>query len=327
MKGGMAMDVNESWITVFSRKKSGVGEGSPLAYLKKTCCLIPLTLQLLGPAATAAPPQFNATLSQGFIDNTGQAERTRDIIDDNFTELELGVGYQFEMFQGRLETSARGFVAAMEQYQVEGLSRIGGGGTLGLNWRLTNSPLPPTLRVALRFETEDYDFQQRDSDIYTGSIEFGMNFGPRTVVSVGGKYRDRRARSEVFDINQWSGFLSADVDIGLSWNLSLRAEHIDGDVWSTVQTAPPNGPPVDDIFNLIAASIVLQRDDAFNDALAGEWFVYRLPAERQEYSLNLTRNLGERFKLNFEWLEVRVHGALDNDYDNRVLQASLGFQF
>ena len=273
-----------------------------------------------------SPLQIDTRLSLGFVDNVGQAQRKRDTREDEFAELEVGAGYQTTLFNGRLDASGRGFLTAREHFDVDGLSHWGGGAELGLDWRLTNSPLPPFARLSLRIEGEEYDFKQRDSNVFTGGVEIGANFGPRTVLSAGGEYRDRQSRSKVFDLEQWSGFLNAKVDLGDVWQLGARAEYIDGDVWSSVQVVPPDGPPVDDIFNLIAAASIIQRDDAFNDAFDGDWFVYRLPAKRQEYSVSLSRALGNRLAVSFEWLEVRVQGERNNDYDNRVLQLSLGFQ-
>lgn len=273
-----------------------------------------------------SPLRLDADISLAAVDNVSQAERGRDIVEDEFAEATLGAGYDVSLFNGRLDASGRAFFKGREHADVEGLGNWGGGAELGLEGRFTDSPLPPFYRLLLRAEGEEYDFSQRDSTVYTGRLEVGTNLGPRTVVTLGGEYRDRQARSEVFDLSQWSAFLTGSVDLGNEWQLGARAAWVDGDVWSAVQVELPNGDTVNDIFNLIAAADVIQRDDAFNDAFDGLWFVYRLPAESQEYSLSLSRSFGERYSISFEWLEVRVQGERDNDYDNRILRLSLGIE-
>ena len=272
-----------------------------------------------------SPVSFDASLAVGTIDNLSQAEFSRDIVEDEFAELTLGVGYEVAAFDRRVQAVGRAFFEAREISDVSGLGHWGGGAELNVEALLTRSTLPPFLLASLRAEGQEYDFRQRDSSIYPGSVEVGSNIGPRTVVTVGGEYRDRQARSDVFDLEEWSAFVSLSLDLGSAWQLDLRAAYVDGDVWSSIQAELPNGQPVDDIFDLIAASEVIQRDDAFNDAIDGLWFVYRLPAESQEYSLRVSRRFRERWSVGFEWQEIRVRGDRDNDYDNRILQLSVGF--
>lgn len=273
-----------------------------------------------------SPLSLDASLALGTIDNLSQAEFSRDIVDDEFAGLSLGASYQLPAFTRRIEATGRVFLEGRALSDVSGLGHWGGGAELDIEARLTNAPLPPFLRAQIRAEGQEYEFKQRDSSIYTGRLEIGANFGPRTVVTVGGEYRDRQARSDVFDLSEWSAYLGLSIDLGPAWQLEARAAYVDGDVWSAIQAELPDGSPVDDIFDLIAASEVIQRDDAFNDAVDGLWFAYRLPAESQEYSLVLSRRIAERWLLAFEWQEILVRGDRDNDYDNRILQLSLGFQ-
>ncbi|MBX3707818.1 MAG: hypothetical protein KF911_14395 [Pseudomonadales bacterium] len=274
-----------------------------------------------------SPPQFDVRAAVGTNDNMGQAERGRDIVDDRFFELTAGAGYRLTLFNGWLDATGRGFLAAQRFSKIKGLGHYGGGLELGLEGRLGSSSLPPFYRVLLRAKGEEYDFQQRDSTVLTGSLTVGTNIGPRTTVALGGEYRDRRARSDVFDLREWSAFIDAGYEFAPNWRLGARATYTDGDVWSTIQAVLPDGQPVDDIFDLIAASKVIQRDDAFNDELAGQWFVYRLPATTGKYSLGVTRSINERFALGLEWLEIRVKAKRDNDYDNRLLQLSFDVKF
>ncbi|MEE4300995.1 MAG: hypothetical protein V2J24_16260 [Pseudomonadales bacterium] len=296
-------------------------------FLARLLCALIVSVGAPAQAEPASSPfGFDASIAGASVDNVSQAERGRDIVADEFAEAILGASYTRTLMSGRVDASLRGFLQGREQREVTGLGHYGGGVEISLDTRLTSSPLPPFLRIGLRAEGQDFDFTQRDSDVYTGTVELGTNIGPRAVVSVGGEYRDRQARSEVFDLTQWSAFLGASVDLGSSWQLDARAAYVDGDVWSTARVVLPNGDAVNDIFDLIAAAEVIQRDDAFNDAFDGTWFVYRLPAESQEYSLVLSRTLGQRANIAFEWVEVRIKGERDNDYDNRVLRLSLGFR-
>lgn len=281
---------------------------------------------LAEPQNTESPFSFDLAAAVGTIDNLSQAEFSRDIVDDEFADLVLGANYLLPAFNRRIEATGRLFLEGRALSDVSGLGHWGGGGELNIEARLTNAALPPFLRAQIRAEGQEYQFKQRDSSIYTGRLELGSNFGPRTVVTVGGEYRDRQARSDVFDLSEWSAYLGVSIDLGPAWQLEARAAYVDGDVWSAIQAELPSGSPVSDIFDLIAASEVIQRDDAFNDAVDGLWFAYRLPAESQEYSLVLSRRISDRWSVAFEWQEILVRGDRDNDYDNRILQLSLGFE-
>lgn len=274
-----------------------------------------------------SPPQFDARVEVGIVDNVAQAQLNRDVIDDRLVEANAGVGYGLTVFDGRLDLTGRGFLAGRAQDDVTGLGHWGGGIELGLDGRLTDSALPPFYQVKLRAAGEDYEFKQRDSTIYTGEALVGTNLGVRTTLSAGGGYQRREARSKVFDLTEWSAFIDADVEINPVWSAGLRVIYTDGDVWSSATTVLPNGQPVNDIFDLIAASRVIQRDDALDDAFPGGWFAYRLPATTVEAAASVTRAFGERFAVSIEWIEVRVDARRGIDYDNRVLKLALDVKF
>jgi hypothetical protein len=289
--------------------------------------LLFLIMPLLGASSALAdvllsPLQLDARLALGHNDNMGQAERNRDIVDDQFAEITADAGYRLTLFNGWVDAYGQALVSAQQFADLDGLGHVGGGVEVGLEGRLGKSTLPPFYRVSVRVKGEDYDFKQRDSTIYTGNLLLGSNLGPRTVLAIGGEYRDRQAKSDVFDLSEWSAFIDAGYEFRPTWRLGARATYTDGDVWSTIQAVSPGGQPLDDIFDLVAAAKVIQRDDAFNDAFDGLWFVYRLPATSGKYSLNLSKALSQRMALSIEWLEIRVKAERNNDYDNRLVQIS-----
>ena len=274
-----------------------------------------------------SPAQFDVKVSAGHNANVNQAERSVDIVDDRFLEFSSGAGYRVSFSGGRVDAFGRAFVSAQEFADVKGLGHRGGGLEAGVEGAITNSPLPPFYRLSVRVTGEDYDFKQRDSTVYTGDLLVGANITPRTIVSLGGEYRAREARSDVFDLSEWSVFADLGVEIAPSLRAGLRMTYTDGDVWSTIQAIRPNGEARDDIFDLIAAATAIQRDEAFNAEFEGVWFAYRLPATTGRLSLTVDKTFRERWSVGLQWLEIRVKADRDNDYDNRLFRLSLGLKF
>lgn len=286
-----------------------------------------LSLQpCLSHAGDDGPWQLDAGVTLARNDNIGNAERSRDIVDDNFAILTLGAGYrwQFDMQQSLF---ARGFLETEQLEEVRDLSRYTLGGQLNYRYRINPKPDSLSLQANLIAQVDEYEHSQRDSNIITAQLVASQPIGERVTTSVGVEYRSRDSSGSVWDLNQARGFLSGQFAFRPTWSAYGTYSYIDGDVASTAQTVFKDGTPADDIFGLVSAAKDIEPDKAFNNEFDGNWLAYRLSAFTHTVKLGMKKDFANDFGLDLSVLRVIVNAKEDNEYKNWVYRLSLQKRF
>ncbi len=288
---------------------------------------LPLLLQLsVSHAADNRPWWVDAGVELGRNDNIGNAERSRDIVEDNFATITFGAGYNLQL-DPLQSVSVRGFVETEQVQEVRTLSRYTGGAELSYRLQMNQSPAAPALEAGATAQLDDYDHNQRDSTITTVHLAAIQPIGERAQVSVGIEYQTRDSSGSVWDLNHVRGFLTGDFAFLPGWAAYGSYSYTDGDVASTVRTVFPNGVQAGDIFGLVNAAKDIEPDQAFNEEFSGRWLAYRLAAKTNTFKAGLRKDLGQGVTADLSLVRVLVDAKGDNEYQNWIYRASLQKRF
>lgn len=264
----------------------------------------------------------HADITLGRDDNISRAERSRDQVDDLFAAASISRSLFYQTHPRRLY-SVRGF-AELERFdEISGLDR----NTLGLQglfrWQPSSGFSAPMVELNLMVRNDDFQVEQRDSTVIRSQLFVTRRLTDRVMFSVGGEYQWVDSEGTVFDTRQRRFFINADYQLTQPTAIYGTYSHINGDTISTAQRRFCNGVLADDILGLINAADAIEPDQAFNDALCGDWIAYRLKAQTHALTLGINRALGNRMSIDFSAMGVRVDARGDNEYQRLILQLSL----
>ena len=303
--------------------------------MKKThtqAAALSLCIALFPQAATVlaadSPWQPDIKITAGTNDNLGQAERNRDIIDDNFITLNLGLAYRKDLKPGQLLT-LRTFLETEQWDEVRDMSRLSAGGQVVFDWQPSAGPTAPSFQANVLIRADDYDHKQRDSTIISTQLTATKPISDRFQASLGIEYKQRDSSGTVWDLDHVRGFLSGVFAFRPGWSVYGTYSYIDGDVWSNAQTRFSNGVVAGDIFGLISVSEAIEPDEAFNDAFCGScrWHAYRLEARTNTFEIGINKDIGKDMLLDLSFLKIDVDAKGDNEYDTQVFRVSLQKRF
>ncbi|MEE9491898.1 MAG: hypothetical protein V3W04_00770 [Gammaproteobacteria bacterium] len=276
--------------------------------------------------AAERPWSIDVTIGGGKNTNIGNAERHRDIIDDNFGVVTAGANYVWAF--GPQSVTARGFAEAELLDEISDLSRYTGGGRLIYRRQLNPLPTSASLEASLNAQVDNYDVNQRDSTVASAQVLISKPLFGRANLSVGAEYSYRDSEGSVWDLAHYRGFLNGNVSLLQGWSIYGNYSYIDGEVASTAQTRFSDGSIPGDIFGLIAAAKDIENDDAFNNRFSDRrWTAYSLPATSNAVKLGIKKQFAQGFILDISAFSVWVKAKANNDYDTQVYRASLQKRF
>lgn len=254
--------------------------------------------------------------------NIGNAERSRDIVEDNLLTLVGGLSHSWEF--GPQAVVVRGFLDTQRVDVVDGLSRLSFGGNLLYRRQITPQPTSPFLELGFTLRVDDFDVDQRDSTVSILHATISKALNTSINLSAGLEYQEQESEGTVWDLEQTRAFLGIDIIFAETWSVHGNYSFIDGEVASSAQTIFSDGIPADDIFELIDAAIAIEPDEAFNNAFPGtRWLAYSLSAVTNSFTIGVSKKLPHDFTLDFSYLSVFVDADSSNEYDVQVYRATL----
>ncbi len=273
-----------------------------------------------------APSWFLDTeLTVGYDDNLSQAERERDTIEDHFVEGQLGLIYNHRI-NNHAATSLKGFLSGQAYETARSLSR----GSAGVEWSLRFQPsfgfLSPFYRLSVSAQMDEYEAEQRDSDVIKAQFVATKRITDKFTSSLGAEYRYRDSDGSVWDTEDARAFINGDLMLTKHLAFYSTYSFMAGDVVSSAQVRFCNGLVADDIYGLIQSSTALERDEGLSEDFCGDWVAYRLDATAHTIMTGLNYGMG-RWSLDASMLWASINGEGDNDYYRRIYRLSVLARF
>lgn len=279
-------------------------------------------LALPGQALEREDFRIDADVTISRDDNQSRAERQRDQVQDISASARLNVGY-FQPLGRRALLILSGFGEAERFDDIGPLDRNSIGASLALRWQPSSAFSAPVVEWNLSLQDDDIQVAQRDSAVTRSQLFVTRRFTDRITMSAGGEYRQAASRSDVFDLEDYRVFWNLDYLLMQKYALYFTYSYLDGDVFSSAQRIFCNGTPATDILPLINAATAIDDDDAYNEALCGEWIAYRLDGSTDTFTGGLNMPFGKSASLDVSLMHVRVDAALGNHYERNLVRASL----
>ncbi|GAA3928314.1 hypothetical protein [Litoribacillus peritrichatus] len=269
---------------------------------------------------------YDGEITFGFDDNLSKAQRERDIVEDHFGEASLAVAYH-TVFSGKAAMTVKGFLSGEAFETVDSLNRASAGAEVSFRWQPSLGFLDPIYKLSLTAQVDEYDVDQRDSDVAKVQLATTKRITDRLTATLGGEYRYRDSDGSVFDTEDYRFFLNGDLMVTKTLALYSTYSYLYGDVTSTAQVQFCNGLVADDIYSLLKASTAIEVDEAFNEHFCGSWVSYRLDGQTNAVTVGLNQGFGQNYALDVSALWASVRGDLNNDYYRRIYRATFLVRF
>lgn len=257
-----------------------------------------------------------------FDDNLSQANYERDRVEDISTLFQLDNSVTHQVNPAHMLTFGLFFGAEVYD-DIDPLSH----GTLGFRgaWRSIHKAgfTQPLFEVNLSTQYDDHGVEQRDSQVTQVQFFMTRRFTDRITNTVGGDYRWRDSSGIVFDTEQARVFLNLDYRVWKEVSVYLTGSHARGDVVSSSQIRFCNGVQANDILPLVNAADAIEPDEAFNEALCGEWVAYRGKADTNAGTFGANIPVGHSASLDFSVLYADVESQEEDvGYERTLYRAS-----
>jgi len=291
-------------------------------------CLLMITMMLWSWSVKADAPVFfvDGELTFGYDDNLSQAQRERDTVEDHFLEAQLGMLYNHRV-DFNTAMSFKGFLSGQFFETADSLNR----GTAGLEASIRYQPtfgfLAPFYRLTLTAQLDEYDEEQRDSDVIKAQLSGTKRITDQLTSSLGVEYRHRDSEGSVWDTKDWRFFLNGDLMLTKRLALYSTYSFLTGDVTSSAQVTFCNGLAADDIYGLIQSSTAIEFDHALSNDFCGDWVAYRLDGTTNAIMTGLNYGFSHSMSLDASMLWASINGDGDNDYYRRVYRFSVLARF
>lgn len=286
-----------------------------------------LSLFMVRPAWAEAPSVFvESELTVGYDDNLSQAERERDTIEDHFAEGKLGLLYNHKI-NFHAAASVKGFLSGIAYETAKSLSRGSAGVEASVRYQPEFGFLSPFYRFTVTAQIDEYESDQRDSDLIKAQLVATKRMTDQMTASLGTEYRYRNSDGSVWDTDDWRFFLNGDLMLTKQLAFYSTYSFLKGDVTSSAQVVFCNGVVADDIYGLIQSSTELETDEALSEDFCGEWVAYRLDATTNAIITGFNYGLGRSWSLDASMLWASVNGEGDNDYYRRIYRLSVLARF
>jgi len=306
----------------------GLGQcrrGVCLSFLSYSLLIITM-LWSLNVKAEAPVLFVDSELTVGYDDNLSQAERERDTVEDHFLEAQLGLLYNHEI-NFNAAVSFKGFLSGQAFETADSLNRGSAGLEASLRYQPTFGFLAPFYRLTLTAQLDEYDSEQRDSDILKAQLSGTKRITDKLTGTLGAEYRYRDSEGSVWDNKDWRFFINGDLMLTKRLALYSTYSFLTGDVTSSAQVTFCNGLAADDIYGLIQSSTAIEFDDAFSNDFCGDWVAYRLDGTTNAIMTGLNYGFNHSVSLDASMLWASINGDGDNDYYRRVYRFSLLARF
>jgi hypothetical protein len=268
---------------------------------------------VMGPAAVPGSPwsildRVQIDLGYTYDDNVTRGRAADEILADQLLGLNVSAGGTL-----RLNDNTRVVVTGMlngEKFKTyNGLSNVSGGLQAELQYRQSAAFDAVTFGLFARGWLDNYDSHLRDGS----RVAVGVNAQGALTDRIGmyGEFswNQRRAQSEVWDLNYYSARLNLDYSLGRSGTVYLNGEYRWG---NTVSDGRPT------LVNVSLAQVFV-LDDAFPGK---QLYAYRYDARTWVGTLGYNVPLGQRATIDISWR--RAQGAPTNRPDFDV-QGSLRY--
>ena len=279
----------------------------------------------MGPAALPGSPwsildRVQIDLGYTYDDNVTRARAADVILADQLLGLNLSAGGTL-----RINDNTRVVVTGMlngERFKTyNGLSNLSGGLQAELQYRQSAAFDAVTFGAFARGWLDNYDSHLRDGSRVALGVSAQGALTDRIGVYGEFSWNQRRAQSEVWDLNYYSARLNLDYSLGRSGTVYLNGEYRSGD---TVSDGRPS------IVNVSLAQVFV-LDDAFPGK---QLYAYRYDAHTWVGTVGYNLPLGRRASIDISWRRAQgtptdrpdfdVQGSLryvDNQYSLFFLKA------
>lgn len=246
-------------------------------------------LSLAPSTANAIKLSWDAELSFTRDDNVTRAQRSADILDDQFYGITVGASF-LQWLNANHRMLYRGFLRREEYNKYDGLSNTSAGGQITYQYRASGTFTAPTYAVFYRGVRAEYESELRDSDFYTLGASWRKPVTDKItgLISLSGTLRESDGRA--FDTKEVSLLGNLDYALNERWTLYHTHNYLKGDIVSTVN------PLLYPSLNIVNAAEVVDVDDAFPNTGATR-SVYRLNAVTRVFTLGANLRIGEKHSL------------------------------
>ena len=257
-------------------------------------------------------------------DNLSRAWLERDVVDDSFVDAQLTVSAD-KIINPLLAVNIRGFVGAKEFNEVDTLSSLNYGLTVGARWQSGYGYTAPMYQISLTAANQDSDTEQRDHFKWSAQFVVNKRNTDRISSFIGLQHSDQESDHVVFDLATSRFFMGADYAISDASSVYASYEYQLGDAFSSAQRSYYNGYVATDILPLINIATAIELDDAFNEAFEGQWLVYRFDAKTHGYKLGFNYGLSGHSSIDASVMYVDVEADDDSAISYDAVIANISF--
>lgn len=255
-------------------------------------------------------------------DNQSQAWRSRDRVEDNSLSVRQDVSRRKPFgFEHMITTGF--FVGGQVHEELSPVEHA----TLGARvaWRSahSNAFTAPLFEWSLSTQYDNYRDDARDSRVDQLQFFVTRRFTDRITTTLGGDYQWRHSSGSVFDLERSRAFLNLDYRAYDNKSVYLTVSRADGEVFSSAQRTFCDGTAAWDILPLVNAATAIEPDEAYNEALCGDWIAYRLDAISSVGVVGINWPFSNKVSLDVSALRADVSGSGGVDYERNIYRASL----
>lgn len=266
---------------------------------------------------------YGADVTYQWDDNQSRAEATRDKVEDQSFLVSGTISKDFQPTFRQLLT-VRAFGELERFSDIDTLDRDSLGVGAAWRWQPDSSFLAPIFEINASYQEDDIETDARDSGVTRVQAFVSRRITDRLTTTLGIEHRKRDSDGSVWDLEDARWFVNADLMLSRHGAGYLTFSRISGDTFSSAQFQFCNGAtPPGDLINLIDAATALEPDEAYNNALCGEWVAYRLDATSSVFTLGYNHGFGHTLSLDASMTEARVRAENDNEYDRRLYRITL----
>lgn len=284
--------------------------------------ILPLSLVSGLTLADEHGPQFGVDVTVEADDNQTRAERTRDQVEDVSAMLSASVAADWSPDPRYLLSVA--LVGEAQRFQdISELDTNSAMLRAAWRWQPTIGFTAPVFEINASTRVDDVKTDQRDSTVNRVQAFVTRKLTDRLTTSLGAEYRTRDSDGSVWDLIDRRWFLNLDLMLSQHDAGYFTFSRISGDTFSSAQRQFCNGSVPTDLLDLINGATEIEPDEAYNEALCGDWIAYRLDANTNVFTLGYNRGFGHTMSLDMSWTFVDVTGDEGNEYERNVLRATL----
>lgn len=267
---------------------------------------------------------FGADITAQWDDNQSQAQFERDQVEDQSLLGSVMVGYDHLLAR---HTMLKVMLQAEQERpdEIDTLKRTSVGGRAALRWQPSSAFTAPIVEWNVSWRDDDVETDARDATVTSTQLFVTRRLTDRITTTLGAEYRRRESEGSVWDLKDARGFVNLDYLMNASMAAYLTYSYLEGDIASSAQRSYCNGAPARDLLPLIGVATAKEPDEAYNNALCGDWLAYRLDANSHVYVMGVNYGFSHSLSVDVSVLHADVTAREDSDvnYERQVIRASL----